>query len=255
MGRVSDAAAAFSKIYAENVWGKGSGIGSEPAQTVEYVRMLQAFLAEHRIQSVVDFGCGDWQFSRLIDWRGIRYHGFDIVPSVVAANQQAFAAENISFHLAAPGARLPAADLVLCKDVLQHLPVGEVRRHLAMFKQLYKHILITNDIFPEHNLNCDIEPGQCRPLRLDLPPFDEKLEERLRWEINAYGSFAIKQTAHLRGAMATPPAYISLIDPPDAVAAPRRAARQWLTDVRGVVSRVPLIGPAARAVWRIIRRR
>jgi SAM-dependent methyltransferase len=255
MGRISDAAAAFSKIYAENTWGKGSGIGSEPAQTVEYVKMLQGFLVEYNIRSVVDFGCGDWQFSKLIDWTGIRYHGFDIVPSVVAANQQTFAAENISFHVAEPGARLPSADLVLCKDVLQHLPVSEVRRHLDMFKRLYTHMLITNDIFPEHNLNVDIEPGQCRPLRLDCAPFHEAIQERLRWEINAYGSFAIKQTAHLRGALEAPPSYIVLIDPPDAIAAPRRAARQWFAEFRAVVGAVPVLGPAARAVWRFLRGR
>jgi 2-polyprenyl-3-methyl-5-hydroxy-6-metoxy-1,4-benzoquinol methylase len=129
LGRLSDAEKAFSEIYRNNVWGKGSGIGSEPSATADYIAMLQAFLREHDIKTVVDFGCGDWQFSKLIDWSGVRYQGFDIVPSVIEANQREHAAANISFHVAHPGAQLPTADLVVCKDVLQHLPVAEVRRH------------------------------------------------------------------------------------------------------------------------------
>lgn len=254
MGRLSDAEKAFSEIYRNNVWGKGSGIGSEPSATADYVAMLQTFLRDNNIKSVVDFGCGDWQFSQLIDWTGIRYRGFDIVPSVIEANQRAHTAPNLSFHVARPGARLPCADLVLCKDVLQHLPVSEVRRHLDMFKALYTHILITNDVYPEGNLNIDIEPGQCRPLRLDLPPFNEAFDVALTWEINAYGSNAIKQTAHLRGNADRRLPHITLIDPPDPVAAPRRAARAWFTDLRIAIAAVPVLGPAARRVWRWLKR-
>lgn len=263
MGRLSDAEKVFSKIYADNVWGKGSGIGSEPSATGAYIAMLQDFLCQHEIRSVVDFGCGDWQFSQLIDWTGVRYFGFDVVASVIEANQRTFGADSISFHVAEVGARLPAADLVLCKDVLQHLPSSEVRRHLVMFKSLYPHILITNDVFPEGNLNLDIEAGQCRPLRLDCAPFDEPLEVALTWEINAYGSHAIKQTAHLRGAERGRRSFVELIDPTGALAAapvsgPAPAAAPAALGrsggLRAAIARVPILGPLARSLWRRLRR-
>lgn len=53
----------FEEIYATNEWGHGSGEGSLPVHTRGYVAFLQAFLAEKNITSVVDMGCGDWQFS------------------------------------------------------------------------------------------------------------------------------------------------------------------------------------------------
>ena len=46
------------------------------ATTRGYVKSLHA-LAERRIRTVVDLGCGDWQFSKYVDWRGIEYHGYD----------------------------------------------------------------------------------------------------------------------------------------------------------------------------------
>jgi hypothetical protein len=91
-------------------------------------------------------------------------------------------------------------------------------------------------------------------VRLDRPPFNESYDVALTWEINAYGSHAIKQTAHLSGAQTARPAYITLIDPPDPVAAPRRVARSWFTDLRIAIAAVPVLGPAARRVWRWFKR-
>ena len=77
----------FSEIYDKNVWGEGSG-ASGPIETRPYMEMLAAFLRNNEITSVVDVGCGDWKFSREMDWTGIRYRGFDVVESVIEANRQ-----------------------------------------------------------------------------------------------------------------------------------------------------------------------
>ena len=253
MGPISRAREAFSDIYERNVWGKGSGVGSEVAHTRDYVSLLNTFIAENKIKSVVDFGCGDWQFSRQMDWSGIRYYGFDVVPSLIEANNAAFAIPNITFHLVEDGIALPSADLVLCKDVLQHLPIVEVRRYLELFKALYRNIVITNDVWPEANLNVDIEPGQCRPLRLDLPPFDEALDILLTWEVNAYGSSSTKQTCLLRGVRTSPPQSLILNDrnaPADVVA---QTKRSMLHALRELIRDTPL-APLARGARRLLTR-
>src|SRR5579871_398362 len=72
----------FSKIYEANEWGYGSGVGSLPLNNVDYIKFLKLFIERNTIRSVVDFGCGDWQFSRFINWAGITYTGFDIVEDV-----------------------------------------------------------------------------------------------------------------------------------------------------------------------------
>jgi SAM-dependent methyltransferase len=252
VGPIRQARDAFSDIYERNVWGKGSGVGSEVAHTRDYVATLQAFMRQHGVQSVIDFGCGDWQFSQHMDWSGVRYQGFDVVPELIAANSAAFAAPNVSFHLVDDGVALPAVDLLICKDVLQHLPVHQVRRYLAVFKQLSKHALITNDVWPDANLNIDIEPGQCRPLRLDLPPFSERFDVLLTWEVNAYGSSSTKQTCHLRGSGGVRPQHIVLEDRPEPIDIVDKAKRSLGQRVRDAIKDTPL-APFARRLKALLR--
>ena len=60
----------FTNIYEKELWGrgKGSGAGSRPKFNAPYISFLENFLRDNNIKSVIDFGCGDWQFSQYIDW-------------------------------------------------------------------------------------------------------------------------------------------------------------------------------------------
>lgn len=74
-----------------------------PEYAEPYVDMLQRFLHDYEIRSVVDLGCGDWQFSRLIDWSGVDYLGLDVVEFVVDTNREQFATDSIRFEVATVG--------------------------------------------------------------------------------------------------------------------------------------------------------
>jgi len=63
----------FSQIYRSNVWGRGSGVGSQPENNGEYMLFLSNFIRNNGIRTVVDFGCGDWQFSKFINWGTAAY--------------------------------------------------------------------------------------------------------------------------------------------------------------------------------------
>lgn len=168
----------FEEIYDNNDWGHGSGEGSLDIQTVGYREFIQDFLANKKITSVVDMGCGDWQFSQLINWSEGTYQGFDVVPSVISANNEKFAQGNVSFELySGKPADLPAADLLIVKDVLQHLPNQTVIEFLPHLSK-YKYALITNCTNPQQDdaVNDDILIGDCRPLDLRLPPFNLSAE-------------------------------------------------------------------------------
>ena len=54
----------------------------------DVVRRIQTPLATHfRGHSpVLDIGCGDWQFSKLMDWSEYYYTGIDCVPSLIDTN-------------------------------------------------------------------------------------------------------------------------------------------------------------------------
>jgi SAM-dependent methyltransferase len=177
----------FERIYDRNDWGYGSGEGSLESNTRPYRRFLQRFLRKHHIRSVVDLGCGDWQFSRWVDWTGIAYLGVDIAGLVIQRNQQLYACANIRFVEADLATYdLPPADLVLVKDVLQHWPNDLILGFLPKLER-YMYALVTNCAVPTapgQVVNADIDFGAFRPLNLNAPPFNLHLPEALQFTDN-----------------------------------------------------------------------
>lgn len=182
----------FSRIYEHNEWGRGSGEGSFPEHNQRYARFLERFIRERRVRQVLDVGCGDWQFSRFVDWGGADYLGLDVVPSVIEANTRQFARSRddaqggddasgrgaIEFRVYSGDPDvLPPADLLICKDVLQHLPDADVQRFVARLRDPqrgYPLALLTNCVNPKRRVtvNKDIAVGEFRYLDLRRPPFD-----------------------------------------------------------------------------------
>lgn len=173
---------AFSRVYRDKIWGidaKGngtSGAGSTIGSTVEYREMLQNFLRDYRIRSVVDVGCGDWEFSKTINWDGVFYIGIDAVKSVIKRNKRKYSSPSILFFQGdATQLNLPTADLLICKDVLQHLPFEDIHAFLTQLSK-FKYCLITNDVDP-NTLTCSnftIARGDYRLLDIEQPPFNVK---------------------------------------------------------------------------------
>jgi SAM-dependent methyltransferase len=170
----------FADIYRHGTWGKSaegagtSGTGSTVRRTVIYRTFLQRFIKENDIRSVVDAGCGDWEFSQTLDWTGIDYKGFDIVESNIANHSRKHSKPNIQFLLGnVVELDLPPADLLICKHVLQHLPTRDVQTFLTQVTK-YKHVLLTNSV-NEKTLsatNGDIVVGGYRELDPTARPFN-----------------------------------------------------------------------------------
>ena len=177
----------FSTIYESNEWGFGSGVGSLPDNNTKYIEYVQSFIKSNRMKSVVDFGCGDWKFSQYINWQGATYVGVDLVVGVIERNRKQFACPGVTFEVFEVIDNLPEADLLLCKDVFQHLPNDLARDYLSAFKRKFRFLLITNDDQPESMANQDIQAGGWRPLRLDRPPFSEAAIIVLSWWMTAGG--------------------------------------------------------------------
>lgn len=164
----------FDEIYKNNIWGFGSGHGSLPSVTKGYRKYLETFIRENNIRSIVDMGCGDWQFSRLIDWCDATYIGLDVVPAVIDQNNNKYGTGKISFKVIEPGTALPKADLLIVKDVLQHLSDEMVHDFIKKSLPGFKHALITNCILPKIDINKSINNGEFRPLDLRQAPFNLK---------------------------------------------------------------------------------
>jgi SAM-dependent methyltransferase len=181
----------FDEIYKTDYWNGGSGGGSTESETREYQEFLQEFLAIKSIQSVVDLGCGDWQFSKLIDWSEISYWGFDVAETVISKNSKEYSSKNIRFDVLRDYSQVPEADLLITKDVLQHLDRREVKRVIKEVFPKFKLILVTNCIPPMrtifHNpamFNRDIAIGDYTFFDIRKEPYGLQAEVIFEWKLN-----------------------------------------------------------------------
>lgn len=170
----------FDSIYESGVWGKDgnnegtSGSGSSFGNSETYFNYLQDFLKDKKIGSVVDAGCGDWQFSKFIEWGDISYVGYDASRMVIEKNVEAYANDNILFvHENFLTSDLPAAELLIVKDVLQHLSIHNIHEAMKQFYK-FKYVIVVNDIDPVtlSALNLDIRDGGYRTLDITSEPFN-----------------------------------------------------------------------------------
>jgi SAM-dependent methyltransferase len=168
-----DRAEIFDDIYRRDLWGGGSGTGSLQESTKAYRDFLHNFMRSNGVRSVLDLGCGDWQFSRHIDWGNATYLGVD-VSNVVLQATRAFARPGVEFRtLDAVADPLPPADLLIAKDVLQHWSNADILELLPKLPS-FRYALITNGFLPDQNdqVNADIQTGMlCRPVDLLAQPF------------------------------------------------------------------------------------
>lgn len=173
----------FEIIYNEGRWGGGSGPGSRPNVNIEYAAFISRFIERNNVRSVVDLGCGDWQFSRYINWEGISYLGVDVVPGLIQRNNQAFGSETVRFAVFPNLRDLPPADLLLSKDVMQHWPNSLVAEALPVLSAKFRYMLLTNDEEPAATLNQDIPIGGWRALDLRKPPFNRRAATVFSWYV------------------------------------------------------------------------
>jgi hypothetical protein len=101
----------------------------------------------------------------------VEYVGADIVPELVAANQQCFGSHSRRFvKCNLTSDPLPCVDLILCRDCLVHLSLRDVRHALANIKRSGSRFLLTTTHNQVHTNN-DIVTGEWRRLNLEAAPF------------------------------------------------------------------------------------
>lgn len=212
----------FEAIYKDHSWGghSRSGPGSDAAPNRPYLNCLANLLSfnQDRISSVLDVGCGDWGLSKHVDWSAVNYHGIDIVPELIDTLQQTFATESIRFSCYdAIDSALPLTDLVIVKDVLQHLSNASVKTMIQALEP-FPYALITNDIekagvlariarfVAPHRfaVNGEIENGGARCLDLREDPFGLNAVEVLQYEVDYRGVRFCKQALVIQRSDAEP---------------------------------------------------
>lgn len=203
----------FARIYRDEEWGveARSGLGSKEDTTREIRPIIEQFLQEKGIESVVDAGCGHWPsgYQRFMQWRGVHYVGVDVVPFVVEENTQFFSdpANLQRYGLASAqcfcgdvSSELPSADLLIVKDVLMHLPSAAIQKFINNnLSPRYRYVLLVQNEVP-HNFRAmmDIEPGQLLPFNIADPPFvgATEFETIFRWKSDEPKSVQLWEPSH-----------------------------------------------------------
>lgn len=172
-GRATSAKDIFRDIYSSNYWGNAdsrSGAGSDFTQTAEVRLHLPRVIQDLGIRRMLDIPCGDWHWMREVPL-DVDYIGADIVPEIVARNQQLYGREGrrfVVFDVVSDD--LPCVDLVFARDLLVHLSFDDAR---AALRNLVKSgsIYLLTTTFTDRATNPDIRTGNWRPLNLQKPPF------------------------------------------------------------------------------------
>jgi hypothetical protein len=186
----------FSTIYSKRLWGKGdafnSGLGTTSANVKLYIDFVSLFIKNYNITSIVDIGCGDFKVGNKIITANplVRYHGLDIVKSLIDYNNSHHTSENIVFSCVdATQEQLPGADLCLIRQVFQHLCNNQIINILAKLHK-FKYVLITEHIPMEKYLlevNKDKDTGpdiriyDGSGVFIQYPPFNINCEEVLSY--------------------------------------------------------------------------
>lgn len=165
---------AFTRAYVLNLWEdpeSRSGPGSTLARTESLRAQVPALFAELGVRSVLDVGCGDFNWFRTLDLGGIEYTGVDVVAELIEDNRRRYGGPRRQFLPLEIAAEVPPrADLAFCRDCWVHLPNAQI---LAAIRNLQasgaRYLLATT--FSDRTENPDIPLGDWRPIHLALPPF------------------------------------------------------------------------------------
>lgn len=158
----------MEQIYDKNLWGGNkdefySGSGSHNPKIVKpYVEVIINFLKSLQEPIIVlDLGCGDFNVGRQLFAYSKKYIAIDIAENVVNFNKEKFKHSNLEFQcLDISNDDLPNANVVIVRQVLQHLSNKEVHSVLTKLKG-YKYVILTEHLPNQEFVpNKDIISGQ-----------------------------------------------------------------------------------------------
>jgi len=145
-----------------------SGIGSSAAVATGLVERIEAAMKRLGAESLVDVGCGDWNWMKRATF-SFAYTGVDVVPEVIAENQQ-YVRPGVNFLVCdAIDGPIPVADVALCREVLFHLSFADALAVFRHVKAATRYLIATTDL--DIGINSDIQTGDFRRINLLQRPF------------------------------------------------------------------------------------
>ena len=191
-----DTQRAFTKVYAGSFWGSGGG-GSGAGSTLQYTKPLRALLKRLvetlGIDSLVDIPCGaaTWQdvlVKDLLELKpNFRYHGMEIVKSLVdASNQRWKGDKRVTFEVAdMANTPVPSGyDAIFSRDALQHNGYTAIIKTLQNWARSDAKYLLVGS-YPATPYNRDIKQAGVNHFDIDLAKFPFNLKP---WKVHIENS-------------------------------------------------------------------
>lgn len=142
----------FTDIYENKIWGQGSllkpfsGSGSNPDNAKPYVDFVKEITVNYRLTSVLDVGHGDWAMWRDYKFNEIQYTGVDVAAGISRSITEKYGDKNKIFIQIEKETLLPDAELLICKDVLQHLSLTDIESFLLQATK-FQYLILCNAIY------------------------------------------------------------------------------------------------------------
>lgn len=168
----------FSDIYRGNRWNGQeslSGPGSGDAATEAVRPQIQQLVAELDIMSVLDYGCGDGYWMPYLPG----YVGYDPTPEAINRARQLHPDRQYTCYPIPISARF---DLVICRDVIQHLSYDSALKALDDIWNVRPKYLLASTYRGTQNF--DIPDGGAYSPNLQDQPFG--FPEPMRWIFDGY---------------------------------------------------------------------
>ena len=180
-----------------------SGSGSHDEKIIiPYMNLLLQIITNNKIRAITDLGCGDFWIMRhvlgTLDKNNYAYfyNGVDVVEELINHNNKTFGRANVKFHCmdaAQDDTELPFGELLIIRQVLQHLSNADIKKILAKTKD-FKFLFITEHIYDGADAIFNIDKSSSNSIRLNFksgvyiekPPYNYKNVVHLL-KISQYG--------------------------------------------------------------------
>jgi hypothetical protein len=170
--------AVFTRAYLKNSWGSKES-RSGPSASLERTAALRTALPdlfrELEIQSVLDCGCGDWNWMRHVDLTGIQYIGCDIVQPLIQSLQETFSVSTVNFQVLNLLQDPPdTADLWLARDLCSLFSTEDTWQFFQKFLESESKYLAITSVETEEPYQ-DTFTGAWTPRNFLAAPFSMPL--------------------------------------------------------------------------------
>lgn len=164
----------FTLKYNNNLWlddESMSGPGSKLSVNKTLINLIEEFIKNNNIKSIIDCGCGDFNWMQKLNINLLDFYiGIDIVEPLIINNNLKYSNDKIKFIKSdIITDNIPCGDIIICKDCLFHLSFDHALKVIKNIKNSNSKFLISTTFYDFDNI--DISTGDWRPINLESYPF------------------------------------------------------------------------------------